>query len=227
MQELLKNLKIKVNNKTYLKDPETSELGKKIVQRSIILISEIGFEAFTFRKLGAAISSNESSVYRYFENKHKLLLYLTSRYWAQIEYEIVVKTFSIPDPVEKLETIIAIVTEKIETDTNHSHIDEKLLNQIVISEYPKSFLTKEVDVENKEGYYTIYKRLISRIKDAIIAVDKDYPFPVTLASTLIEGSMHQHFLSDHFPTLTDCGTVTTPTKFYAHLIFNTLKKPSK
>ena len=74
MKELLKTLQIKVNDKTYLKDPETSDLGKRIVEHSIILINEIGFEAFTFRKLGLKINSNESSIYRYFENKHKLLL---------------------------------------------------------------------------------------------------------------------------------------------------------
>ena len=94
MKELLKTLQIKVNDKTYLKDPETSDLGKRIVEHSIILINEIGFEAFTFRKLGLKINSNESSIYRYFENKHKLLLYLTSWYWAWIENQIVFETYS-------------------------------------------------------------------------------------------------------------------------------------
>ena len=105
MHELLKNLQIKVNEKTYLKDPESSDLGKRIIENSITLINDIGFEAFTFKKLGVLIHSNESSVYRYFENKHKLLLYLTAWYWAWIEYHIVIKTFSISDPKKKLEEI--------------------------------------------------------------------------------------------------------------------------
>lgn len=224
MHNLLKNLQIKVHEKTYVKDPETSDLGKRIVQNSIELIDEIGFEAFTFKKLGAKISSNESSIYRYFENKHKLLLYLTSWYWAWMEYQIVIYTFSIANPKEKLQKIIELITAKTEMDSDFSHINEKLLNKIVIGEYSKSFLTKEVDIENKEGLFSIYKRLVSRIKEAIVAVNPEYLYPTSLASTLIEGSLHQHFLSDHFPTLTDCENDTTPTEFYSNLISNVLKK---
>ena len=72
MENLITNIKIQVNPKTYVKDPETSTLGKRIIQNSILLIDEIGFEEFTFKKLGEKIGSNESSIYRYFENKHKL-----------------------------------------------------------------------------------------------------------------------------------------------------------
>lgn len=226
MQELLKNIQIKVNEKTYVKDPETSELGKRIIENSIILINDIGFEAFTFKKLGNHISSNESSIYRYFENKHKLLIYITSWYWAWLEYQIVIQTFSIANPSEKLDKIIAIITAKTEIDSNFSHINEKLLNKIIINEYSKSFLTKEVDSENKEGYFSIYKRLISRIENAIIEVNKEYPYPASLASALVEGSLHQHFLSEHFPTLTNCENGVTPTEFYSNLISNTLKNQS-
>ena len=67
MQNLLSNLKITINEKLYVKDPETSELGRNILKNSILLIDEIGFEAFTFKKLGEKIQSNESSIYRYFE----------------------------------------------------------------------------------------------------------------------------------------------------------------
>jgi len=226
MQELLKNMQIKVNEKTYVKDPETSELGKRIIENSIVLINDIGFESFTFKKLGNHISSNESSIYRYFENKHKLLIYITSWYWAWVEYQIVIQTFSIANPLEKLDKIIAIITAKTEIDSNFSHINEKLLNKIVINEYSKSFLTKEVDSENKEGYFSIYKRLISRIENAIIEVNKEYPYPASLASALVEGSLHQHFLSEHFPTLTNCENGVTPTEFYSNLISNTLKNQS-
>ena len=224
MQDLLKNLQIKVHEKTYVKDPETSDLGKRIISHSIELMNEVGFEAFNFKKLGLIIKSNESSIYRYFENKHKLLLYLTAWYWAWMEYQIVIQTFSIADPEEKLERIISIIADKIENDSNFSHINEHLLNKIVISEYSKSFLTKEVDTENKEGYFTIYKRLISRVKDAISAVNDEYKYPLCLASNLVEGSLHQHFLSDHFSSITNCDEKITPSEFYSNLIFNALKK---
>ena len=73
MNTLLSNFKISVNPDIYLKDPESSELGRKIINHSIALIDELGFEQFTFKKLGVRIASNESSIYRYFENKHMLL----------------------------------------------------------------------------------------------------------------------------------------------------------
>ena len=92
MNPLLPNIKIEVPLGIYLKDPETSALGKKIVEHSILLIEEIGFEDFNFKKLGQLISSNESSIYRYFESKHKLLIYLTSWYWSWIEYQLVLET---------------------------------------------------------------------------------------------------------------------------------------
>ncbi len=222
MKELLKNFQIKVNDKTYLKDPESSALGKRIIEYSIILIDEIGFEAFTFRKLGETIKSPEASVYRYFENKHKLLLYLASWYWAWLEYQLVLKTFSVTNAQEKLKTTIEIITMSIVEDSDFSHINEIKLNTIIINEYSKSFLTKDVDEENREGYFAIYKRLISRVKDAILGLKSDYPYPASLASTVVEGSLHQYFLKDHFPSITNCNKTITPTNFYTHLVFNAL-----
>ena len=89
MQSILPNLKIQVNEKIYVKDPETSVLGRNIIKESILLIDEIGFDDFTFKKLGERIGSNESSLYRYFENKHKLLIYLSSWYWSWMEYRLI------------------------------------------------------------------------------------------------------------------------------------------
>jgi AcrR family transcriptional regulator len=68
-------LQIKMNEKLFLRNPEQSELGKKIIMHSIQLIHEQGFEAFTFKKLAKAIGSTEAGIYRYFENKHRLLIY--------------------------------------------------------------------------------------------------------------------------------------------------------
>ena len=100
MKTLLSNLKIDINDKIYLKDPESSDLGKRIIEHSINLIDDIGFDSFTFKKLGAIIGSNESSIYRYFESKHKLLLYLTSWYWGWLEYQLVFSTTNMSNPNE-------------------------------------------------------------------------------------------------------------------------------
>ena len=114
MQSVFSQIKIKVNEKVFVKDPETSTLGKKIIENSILLIDEIGFEDFTFKKLGERIGSNESSLYRYFESKHKLLVYLSSWYWGWMEYRLVFSTNNISNPLEKLKIAISIITEKVE-----------------------------------------------------------------------------------------------------------------
>jgi len=222
MDSLLSNLKIGVPEKIYVKDPESSDLGKRIVEYSIILIDDIGFDSFTFKKLGKLIGSNESSIYRYFESKHKLLLYLSSWYWAWIEYQLVIETHSL-NTSERLEKAIEIVTRAIKEDSNFSHINEVVLNRIMVNENSKSFLTKEVDNENKDGYFVIYKRIVHRLRDMIKNIKPNYKFPSSLASTILEGSLHQHFLKDHFTSITDCNTETSPTTFMKNLVLNTLK----
>ncbi|WP_242094619.1 TetR/AcrR family transcriptional regulator [Aestuariivivens sediminicola] len=221
MERLLSNIKISVPEKIYVKDPESSELGKRMVKHSIILIDEIGFEGFTFKKLGDRIDSNESSIYRYFESKHMLLLYITSWYWSWIEYQLVIETHNLTS-AEKLRNAIRIVTRSVKEDTSFSHIDEVILHRIIVNENSKSFLTKEVDNENQEGYFVVYKRIIHRLRDMILEVNPEYPYPSSLASTIIEASLHQHFLKDHFVSITDCGNTVTPTDFLMNLVLNTI-----
>lgn len=224
MDRLLQNIKIAINDNIYLKDPESSELGRRIIEYSIILIDEMGFEAFTFRKLGERIKSNESSIYRYFENKHKLLVYLTSWYWGWLEYQLVFATYSVPNTQEKLEKAIEIISRTKVEDHNFGHINEVLLNRIVINESSKSYLTKEVKQENKDGYFVIYKRMVNRLEEMIKSIAPAYEFPASLASTIMETALHQHFLKEHLPSLTNCSQELTTTNFIKQVVFNTLKK---
>lgn len=224
MQNILSNIIISVNDKLYVKNPETSDLGKKIIEQSILLIDEIGFENFTFKKLGEKINSNESSIYRYFESKHKLMLYLSSWYWSWIEYKLAFATTNVSNPMERLKKGITIVTEKIEDDSTTLHINESILNKIIIQEFTKTLLTKEVDEENKEGFFLVYKRVINRIIEMITEVNPNYSFAKSLASSIVEGALHQHFLKEHLKTITNCNSSVSPTEFYINLIENTLKQ---
>ncbi len=223
MNTVIANLKIQVNEKIYVKDPETSVLGKKIIEHSILLIDEIGFENFTFKKLGERIGSNESSIYRYFESKHKLLVYLSSWYWSWMEYKLVFTTSNIQDPTQKLHSAIRVLAEKIEDDLSTTHINESVLNRIVITEFTKTLHTKEVDEENKQGFFTIYKRIINRMVGMVQEVNPAYPFAKSLISSIVEGALHQHFLKDHLTTITDCNETVSPADFYLHFIDRILK----
>ena len=224
MDVLMQSLKIGVNEKLYIKDPESSTLGKNIIEHSILLIDELGFDSFTFKKLGVKINSNESSIYRYFENKHKLLLYLATWYWGWVEYRMVFSTNGIDDPIKKLEKAVEVLTQNVEEDSTISHVNEVVLNRIIINEYSKSYLVKEVNQEDKDSFFMVCKRLVNRLSDMISAVDEEYPSPISLASNVMEGSLHQYFLKEHFPTLTNCNSTITPTEFFIDLIFRTLNK---
>lgn len=218
MHNLFNSFKITINEKLYVKDPETSDLGKKILQNSIILIDEIGFDAFTFKKLGEKIQSNESSIYRYFENKHKLLIYLSSYYWSWVEYNLVFGTNNITSPLEKLTIGIKIITQNIVDDIKTPHIDESILNKIIISEFTKTLLTKEVDEENKDGFFLVYKRVIHRFIEMIENVNANYPYAKSLASSIVEGSLHQNYLKVHFKTITSLSENDCLSDFYIHMV---------
>ena len=222
MNTVIANFKIQINDKIYVKDPETSDLGRKILEQSIILIDKIGFDNFTFKKLGEKIGSNESSIYRYFENKHKLLVYLSSWYWSWMEYKLVFATANITDPKEKLKKAITIVTEKVSDDSSTVYINESILNKIIIAEFTKTLHTKEIDLENKEGFFLIYKRVISRIIAFVNEVNPEYQFAKSLISSIVEGSLHQYFLKEHLKSITDCDDEISPTNFYLNLIETTL-----
>ena len=204
MRELLSNLKIQTPEQLFVKDPESSDLGKRIVEQSIILIDDLGFESFTFKKLGAAIGSPESTIYRYFDNKHKLLLYLISWYWAWLEYRVAFATANVDAHAEQLRNSIYAICETVKQDQNFSHVNEEILQRIVIAESSKAFLTKEVDNENKNGYFQNYKSLIERLVRIITAIAPDFQHPRTLASTLLEANHLQKFFGEHMPSITDC-----------------------
>jgi len=223
MSQILSYISINVNENLYLKNPESSDLGKKILKEGIILIDEIGFDDFTFKKLAKKIKSTEASIYRYFENKHKLLLYLTSWYWAWMEYRVVFATTNVECPKDRLERTVKLLTQEIKDDGNVPHINERILNHILISESSKAYCTKMVEDQNSLGAYTSYKQLVQRISKNVMEINPTFKYPHMLISTVIEGSHHQRFFSEHLPKLTDVvegeDAITT---FYTQLTLQTI-----
>lgn len=222
MQNLQVN--IQMNSELYLKNPDTSELGKKIVASGIDLISELGFEAFTFKKLGAKIGSNESSIYRYFESKHTFLIYLTSWYWSWIEYKIVFATINIDNKKRKLEEALNILTQPIIEDRLFQHINEIKLGEIIITESSKAYHTIDVDSENEKGYFEAYKQVVQRISNMVLDLNPKFDYPHMLISTVIEGVHQQRYFAQHIPALTDIHQKKDNIKnFYRLLVFNAIK----
>jgi AcrR family transcriptional regulator len=196
-------LQLRLTSGAFLKDPQTTGLGQKIIAEGIRMIDEMGFEAFTFRKLSQAIDSTEASIYRYFENKHRLLIYLIGWYWLWIEYQIHVETQNIEGPKKRLRVILKIITRRKEKDANFPDIDEIALQRIVIAESDKTWLVREVDEMNREGLFMGYKKLCALVKDLILEINPKYPYPSALASTIMEAANHQLYFAQHLPSLTE------------------------
>jgi len=222
MQHLSINLT--VHEKLYLKDPLSSDLGKKIVKHGVAMIESLGFEEFTFKKLGAEIQSNESSIYRYFESKHQLLLYLINWYWSWMEYQIVFSTSSMTDAPLKLNKAIALLTQKWPDNSLVAGINAAQLQRVIITEAPKAMHTKSIDKENEEGLFGVYKRVIKRVSDMVMDINPKYAYPHMLITTVVEGAHQMRFFADHLPTITDQVDNQAPfvESFYQDLIQKTI-----
>jgi len=215
----------KVNEKIYLRDPESSELGKQIVKNAIDLIYELGFEHFTFKKLATEMKTTEATIYRYFENKHRLLLYIVNWYWSFIEFLVIFQLQNVNDTQAKLKTIIQLLTHELPESVGKLDYNKKFLNQIVIAESSKVYLVKEVTEINKKEVFKPYKDLCAKVAEVIIAYNANYQYPKSLSSTLIEAAHQQQFFSNFLPKLTDVSQQNREdytAKFLEDMLFKVL-----
>ena len=220
-------LQIKMNEKLFLRNPEQSELGKKIILHSIQLIYKNGFESFTFKKLAEDIGTTEAGIYRYFENKHRLLIYIAAWYWSWLEYRVAVSTTNIKDPVVKLKRVIKLLATVVEDDVKTSYVNENILHHIIIAEGSKVYLTRHVSEDNKDQLFKPYKDLCAKIGDVILECNAKYKYPKSLASTIIEMAHFQNFFMNNLPSLTDFGKDKDELKivaFLEDLVFSSIKK---
>lgn len=216
-----------MNEALFLRNPESSELGKNILKHSIQVIHKTGFEAFTFKKLAEDIGTTEAGIYRYFENKHKLLVYLTAWYWGWLEFQIGFHTNNIHDPAVKLKRVIRLLATAVEDDEQTGHVNEHLLHQIIISEGSKTYLTKQVSEDNRQQFFKPYKDLCATIGTIILECNPQYKYPRSLASTIIEMAHFQNFFMNYLPSLTDFGKTKEESEiidFLNDLVFNSLRK---
>jgi AcrR family transcriptional regulator len=218
---------MKLNEGLFLRNPEGTELGKNIIKHSIQLIYKNGIEGFTFKKLAEDIGTTEAGIYRYFENKHKLLIYLTSWYWSWVESQISFHTDNIKDPVVKLKRIITLLAATVEDDEQSGYVNESLLHQIVIAEGSKAYLTKQVEDDNKQQFFKPYKDLCAVIGNIILECSPQYKYPKSLASTIIEIAHFQNFFMNNLPSLTDFGKTKRDSEIIAYLndlVFSSINK---
>ena len=128
-----------------LRNPWKTKLGKHIIQCAIQLIESDGYEQCTFKKIGIIIGSPEASLYRYFESKHKLLLFIMSLYWFALDKAYIDLLMRTKSPEDALKNVINLLSAPNNIVVEDSILNGDLLNNIVIIESSKAFLTKHVD----------------------------------------------------------------------------------
>ncbi len=196
-------IKITLNDGLYLREPQDSILGRKIIQNSILLIDDFGFESFNFKKLAEKINSTEASIYRYFENKHLLLLYMVNWYWEWVNYLISINTLNVNDPRKKLKIIIRSFVFASKDNPSVDYVNESKLHNIVIYEGGKAYHTKNVDNHNSKGFFSSYKKLANSVSQVISQINPEFKYPFALATNLFEMSNNHIYFAKHLPRLTD------------------------
>ena len=186
-----------------VRDPQGTKLGKRILCESISLLDEIGLEAFTFKKLAARLESTEAGVYRYFSNKHQLLLYLVSWYWDWVHHLVNQAVIPETDPLDRLHAAVGALTRPSITNPAVPYINERTLHRVVVNEGSKAYHTKAVDQENQKGIFVGYKSLSADVAQLILAVSANFPYPRALATSLFEMAHNHPYFAEHLPRLTD------------------------
>lgn len=196
-------IKFRLNAKLYLKDPQDTSYGKKLLKHSILMFHDLGFESFTFKKLAKEIQSTETSIYRYFVNKHFLLVYLTCWYWEWVHYLININLTNIEDPKRKLKIIIHNIVNASAENPLTEYINENVLHSVIINEGSKAYHIHDIDEENENGYFVSYKQLVKKVSDVMHEYAPDFPYPKLLASNLFEMANNQIYFAEHLPKLTE------------------------
>lgn len=218
--DLVDRFQIPVLEEIALRNPQATQLGQRIIEGSILLINELGFEQFTFKKLALSVGTTEASVYRYFSSKQKLLLYLINWYWGRLECRLLLQTQG-GNPKERLVKALELLL--VPQPTSLSFTNEKRLQRIVIHEASKVFLTKAVDADHQTGFHSIYLQIVHYISDLVRAYQPKCKYPEMLVTTLLEGSLQQRFFGQHLPEVTNASEQEDAVAvFYTQLFFSYL-----
>jgi len=187
----------------HLRDPAASAIGERILSEGLVLMNELGLEAFTFKKLTEHADCTEATIYNYFPNKQRLLQYYFQLYWMWLDTHCQQEGRSVPDPWERLKGDIRSLCGLWSKDAMAAQLDPTALRELVIVEGSKSFLHRNVDEDNKLKLFQPYKDLGAHLASEIKACDRKCKLPRTFATTLIEMAHSLEFAMAHLPALTE------------------------
>lgn len=194
-------LNFRLPEKLFLRDPQETSYGKRLLSHAIEVIDDLGFEAFTFKKLAKRMDSSEVSIYRYFENKHLLLLYLNCWYWEWVSYLIDLKVMNVTDAEDRLKRALHCMIHASTESELTEYINEARLYQIIVKEGSKTYHVAAVDEENKYGYFLPFKDLVGKVAAIVQEINPNFPYAHSLITTLFEMINDQTYYIEHLPRL--------------------------
>jgi AcrR family transcriptional regulator len=195
-----------------------SPTGGRILHEGIVLMDELGLEAFTFKKLAERIGSTEVTVYNYFANKQRLLQYYYQVYWLWLAMHCEQEGRQLKDPYERLCGDIRVLCGQWSKDHRAGQFDPLLLRKLVVNEGAKSFLHKNVDSDNELKLFKPYKDLCAHIAGEVKACAPRLRTARSFATTLVEMSHSLEFAMEHLPALTELSTKQDRKQLAAYLI---------
>lgn len=198
------NFKVELSlpNGLFVKDPQSSELGKTLIYKAAQMIGDTGIEAFTLLKLAKNIGCTEATVYRYFTGKQQLLYYLMNLYWGYVLFGIEYHIKGEHSDNKRLNKAIDLLLCPNIDDFSSPGTGE-LLSAVAISEGIRIHLRPEVSKEIEEGKLKYYVSLVELFEELIQKAHPAYSYSRSLAGTLIDASLQQIFYQIHNTPLTD------------------------
>jgi AcrR family transcriptional regulator len=184
----------------YLRDPEETELGRKIVSAGIVLMDKLGFEQFTFRKLSVEIGSTEASIYRYFSNKGSFLRYCRAWYWSWLSYRLRIRLQNIAEPERQLHEAVKVLAESSQRDYDIPHIDESALHRVVIYEGRKGFLAEK---KKKSQTDPALQEILEQLTVILRRFNPRFRYAKSLALQLILTAHGYLFYFHHDPMISE------------------------
>ncbi|HEY0978299.1 MAG TPA: TetR/AcrR family transcriptional regulator [Flavobacteriales bacterium] len=180
-----------------------SPMGTRILAEGLVLMNEIGLEAFTFKKLAERIGCTEVTVYHYFANKQRLLQYYFQGYWLWLATHCKQEGRALKDPKARLHGDIRALCGLWPADALAAQFDPADLRQLVINEGSKSFMHKNVDSDNKLKLFQPYKDLCAHVASELKVCAPRMRSSHSFATTLVEMAHSLEFAMYHLPALTE------------------------
>jgi AcrR family transcriptional regulator len=206
----------------YLKDPESTDVGRALLAHGLDLMLELGLEAFTFRKLAQRVGTTEVTVYKYFANKQRLLKYYYQLYRLWLRQVGAQEVERSSEPREVLAHVVEVLCGVWPGTLPPLQLDPSGLRKLVIAEGMKSYLHKNVDDDNARRLFHPYKELSAFVAARLVACRTDVPWPRSFATTVIEMAHSLPFLMEHLPSLTELSSRKDLKQLAQHLLHRTI-----